>query len=96
MKFFTTLGIGIALLLGITNYVVSAEPAHVIYTHEPIPSKIVDKKKPAPIKVPHDDCIVSVGEESELTEIAIEELMATCVGERKWLKIKFERESPTF
>jgi len=96
MKFFTTLGIGIALLLGITNYVVSAEPTHIVYTHEPIPSKIVDKKKPAPIKVPHDDCIVSVGSEAELTEIAIEELMATCVGERKWLKIKLVRETPAF
>tara|TARA_R110000824_G_scaffold92217_9_gene223923 strand:+ start:5466 stop:5756 length:291 start_codon:yes stop_codon:yes gene_type:complete len=96
MKIFTTLGAAIALLLGITNYVAGSPPPTVSYTHEAVPSKIVDKKKAEPIKVPNVDCIVSVGDEAEITEIAIEELMATCVGNRKWLKIKLVRAESTF
>jgi hypothetical protein len=96
MKFFTVIGVGVFTILCVVSYAKHVGADRVPYTHDLIPSTIVDKKKLVPIKVPRVDCIITVGGEVEEAEIAIEELMATCVGDRKWLKIKFGREATTF
>ncbi len=59
-----------------------------------VPSKIVDKKKIEPIRVPFESCILNEGTE-EATH-TLEEHVATCLNKRMWHNVNIEhRELPT-
>ena len=87
MKFLAAFFTTITFLFG----AVSITPPLRTISYDLVPSKIVDKKKIAPIKVPVSDCIVSVEGEAH----TLEEHVEMCLTQRQWLDISIDEEKPT-
>jgi len=87
MKFFIGIFTSIAFLLSAAHMAIPTR----LHADDLIPSKIIDKKKIDPIKVPYIDCIVSVEEEAH----TLEEHVAICLDKRTWLKINSDKKGNT-
>jgi hypothetical protein len=83
MKFFAAFFVTGTLLLGASSVMVTTKTQ----AQTLVPSKIVDSKKLEPLKVPHNSCIVSG---VEVSDIALEEYMKLCLSQRNWLNITFD------
>lgn len=87
MKFLTAFFVTSAFLFGFSEFSTPSKPD----LQELVPSKIVDKKKVEPIRVPYTSCIIS----AEGTVESIEEYMSLCLDKRNWLQISFEYKEET-
>ena len=88
MKFLAAFCVTSAFLFGIADFGV---PSTKLELQPLVPSKIVDKKKAPPIRVPHTSCIVSV----EGVAHTLEEHMLLCLSKRNWLEINIDHRDKT-